>query len=78
MQQIFNSDWRLQNDSPNGVNEIEWNKGFKKADVRWIVLGPGSWPDEAVTPLGQLPFFIDFLKQADVRSICQARFRSWH
>ena len=32
----------------------------------------GSWihvrwsPDEAVTPLGQLPFFIDFLKQADL------------
>ena len=23
-------------------------------------------PDEAVTPLGQLPFFIDFLKQADL------------
>ena len=27
--------------------------------VRWS-------PDEAVTPLGQLPFFIDFLKQADL------------
>ena len=23
-------------------------------------------PDEAVTPLGQLPFFIDFLKQANL------------
>ena len=27
--------------------------------VRWS-------PDEAVTPLGQLPFFIDFLKQANL------------
>ena len=27
--------------------------------VRWA-------PDEAVTPLGQLPFFIDYLKRADL------------
>ena len=30
-----------------------------KLHVRWA-------PDEAVTPLGQLPFFIDYLKQADL------------
>ena len=36
-------------------------------------------PDEAVTPLGQLPFFIDFLKQADlIDPYVEARFRSWH
>ena len=30
-----------------------------KVEVRWA-------PEEAVTPLGQLPFFVDFLKQADL------------
>ena len=37
-------------------------------------------PDEAVTPLGQLPFFIDYLKQADLFnpfvSDCPMRFSS--
>ena len=41
--------------------------------VRWA-------PDEAVTPLGQLPFFIDYLKQADLFdpfvADCPLRFRS--
>ena len=32
--------------------------------VRWS-------PDEAVTSLGQLPFFIDFLKQADLIDLSQ-------
>ena len=36
-------------------------------------------PDEAVTPPGQLPFFIDFLKQADLFDpYVETRFRSWH
>ena len=36
-------------------------------------------PNEAVTPPGQLPFFIDFLKQADLFDpYVEARFRSWH
>ena len=30
-----------------------------KIEVKWA-------PDEAVTPWGQLPFFVDFLKQADL------------
>ena len=30
-----------------------------KVEVRWA-------PEEAVTPQGQLPFFVDFLKQADL------------
>ena len=30
-----------------------------KVEVRWT-------PEEAVTPLGQLPFFVDSLKQADL------------
>ena len=30
-----------------------------KVEVRWA-------PEEAVTPLGQLPFFVDSLKQADL------------
>ena len=30
-----------------------------KIEVQWA-------PDEAVTPLGQLPFFVDFLKQSDL------------
>ena len=35
-------------------------------------------PDEAVTPLGQLPFFIDFLKQADLFDpYVEPRFSSW-
>ena len=44
-----------------------------KIHVRWA-------PDEAVTPLGQLPFFIDYLKQADLFdpfvADCPIRFRS--
>ena len=36
-------------------------------------------PDEAVTPLGQLPFFIDFLKQADLFDpYVESGFRSWN
>lgn len=44
-----------------------------KVHVRWA-------PDEAVTPLGQLPFFIDYLKQADLFdpfvADCPIRFKS--
>ena len=43
-----------------------------RVHVRWS-------PDEAVTPLGQLPFFIDFLKQAGLFDpYVEPGFRSWH
>ena len=35
-------------------------------DSFWGRINVPPLPDEAVTPLGQLPFFIDHLKQADL------------
>ena len=44
----------------SGSNESMALDSFRdRIHVHWS-------PDEAVTPLGQLPFFIDFLKQADL------------
>ena len=45
---------------PACVEESLWVDSFAgKIEVRWA-------PDEAVTALGQLSFFVDFLKQADL------------
>ena len=42
-----------------GSDPVALDSFSGKLHVRWE-------PDEAVTPLGQLPFFIDYLKQADL------------